>query len=170
VDAPDLIRGLFRHMEWADALVFGAVLGSERARTDRVVRDRLHHAHLVQRAFLHVWKGLSFEVGEGEALDLVGLARWARAYHEAVAPHLDALDPESLDRIVVLPWAERLTARVGRAPAPVTEGEMLLQVAAHSTYHRGQANARLRQIGAEPPLCDFIAWVWYGKPRADWPA
>jgi uncharacterized damage-inducible protein DinB len=170
VDAPDLIRRLFRHMEWADALVWRTVLGCEAASSDKAVRDRLHHVHLVQRAFLHVWKGVSFEVGEGEALDLAALARWARTYHEAVAPHVGALDPASLDRVVVLPWAERLTARVGRAPAPVTEGEMLLQVAAHSTYHRGQVNARLRELGAEPPLCDFIAWVWYDKPPADWPA
>ena len=34
----------------------------------------------------------------------------------------------------------------------------------HSTYHRGQVNARLREIGAEPPLVDYIAWLWFDRP------
>ena len=38
----------------------------------------------------------------------------------------------------------------------------------HSTYHRGQVNVRLRELGGEPQLVDFIAWVWEGKPRAVW--
>jgi hypothetical protein len=28
-------------------------------------------------------------------------------------------------------------------------------------------NARLRELGAEPPLTDFIAWIWFGKPQAE---
>ncbi len=42
------------------------------------------------------------------------------------------------------------------------------QVANHSTYHRGQVNRSLRQLGGEPPLVDYIAWVWFGKPKAEW--
>jgi uncharacterized damage-inducible protein DinB len=38
----------------------------------------------------------------------------------------------------------------------------------HSGYHRGQVARRLREHGAEPPLGDFIAWVWMGRPEADW--
>ena len=44
-----------------------------------------------------------------------------------------------------------------------------MQVALHSTYHRGQINARIRELGGEPPLTDFIAWVWAGKPQPSWP-
>ena len=47
--------------------------------------------------------------------------------------------------------------------------ETCLQVCSHSTYHRGQVNARLREIGAEPPLVDYIAWLWFERPAADWP-
>ena len=42
----------------------------------------------------------------------------------------------------------------------------MLQVALHSMYHRGQINARLRDFGGNPPLVDFIAWVWLGRPAA----
>lgn len=37
-----------------------------------------------------------------------------------------------------------------------------------ATYHRGQVNTWLRELGLEPPLVDFIAWVWFGKPAPDW--
>jgi len=42
------------------------------------------------------------------------------------------------------------------------------QVTGHSTCHRGQVNTRLRELGAYPPLVDYIAWLWLGRPAADW--
>ena len=44
----------------------------------------------------------------------------------------------------------------------------MIQVAMHTAYHRGQINTRVRELGGEPKLVDFIAWIWYGKPKADW--
>jgi uncharacterized damage-inducible protein DinB len=41
-------------------------------------------------------------------------------------------------------------------------------MSSHSTYHRGQVNSILRQLGAEPPLTDFIAYLWLGRPDPDW--
>jgi len=41
-------------------------------------------------------------------------------------------------------------------------------VASHSTYHRGQIATRIREIGGEPPLVDFLYWVWSGKPAPQW--
>ena len=37
----------------------------------------------------------------------------------------------------------------------------------HSTYHRGQAVAMLRTLGATPPTTDFIRWARLGRPPAD---
>jgi uncharacterized damage-inducible protein DinB len=50
-----------------------------------------------------------------------------------------------------------------------TLGETMLQVPSHTTSPRGQINADLRRLGGEPPLVDFIAWVWFGKPEPVWP-
>jgi uncharacterized damage-inducible protein DinB len=47
--------------------------------------------------------------------------------------------------------------------------ETARQVAMHSMHHRGQVNARLRELGAEPPLVDYIAWIWRGRPEPMWP-
>jgi uncharacterized damage-inducible protein DinB len=38
----------------------------------------------------------------------------------------------------------------------------------HTSYRRGQVATRLRERGAEPPLTDFIAWIWMGRPVPDW--
>jgi uncharacterized damage-inducible protein DinB len=47
--------------------------------------------------------------------------------------------------------------------------EAMLQVVMHSGYHHGQVNARLRELGAEPPLTDYIVWLWFDRPPAQWP-
>ena len=76
-----------------------------------------------------------------------------------------------LDRAEATVVARRSTEqRLGRKPSGTTVGETGLQVALHSTYHRGQVTARLREVGGEPPLVDYIAWVWLGRPAAEWPA
>ena len=50
-----------------------------------------------------------------------------------------------------------------------TVGETTLQVPMHTVYHRGQVNARVRALGGEPPLVDYIAWLWLGRPAPEWP-
>ncbi|HEV2912889.1 MAG TPA: DinB family protein [Pyrinomonadaceae bacterium] len=165
----ELLRDLFRHMEWADALVWRAVLSSEAARMDAVVKGRLHHSHMVQRAFLTEWRGWPHTTNAGSELELADLAEWGRDYHALASEYLATLAETSLDKPLVVPWARMVARRLGREPSAPSLGETLLQVAAHSTYHRGQINTRLRELGGEPPLTDFIAWVWSGKPSPEWP-
>ena len=69
-----------------------------------------------------------------------------------------------------MPWVATYEAKLGRTFSTPTLGETMLQVASHSTYHRGQVNARLREVGGEPPLVDYIAWIWFGRPEPDWSA
>jgi uncharacterized damage-inducible protein DinB len=122
---------------------------------------------MVQHAFLSIWRGEAPQWREFAQLDQV--TAWAREYHDAAQSHLASVDDAALERTVVLPWAERLTARFGRTPAPTILRETMMQVPMHSIYHRGQVNMRLRELGAEPPLVDYIAWLWLGKPAAEWP-
>ena len=96
--------------------------------------------------------------------DLIALQSWAREYHAQVAPFIAGLKHEDLSRTVHLPWAERF----GQTAEDPMLGETMIQVAMHSQYHRGQINTRLRELGAEPPLVDYIAWIWFGRPDAAW--
>lgn len=169
MNALELSRDLFRHMEWADARVWRAVLASAAASKDPVLKGRLHHSHMVQRAFLNAWRELPHTINDGDDLDLTGLAGWAREYHFLASEYVSTLTESDLDRPLVVPWARLIARRFGIEPATPSLGETLIQVSAHSTYHRGQINTRLRELGDEPPLTDFIAWVWFCKQSPEWP-
>src|SRR5258708_16693882 len=157
-------------MAWADAKVWGAVLGTPAAEGDASLREKLWHIHMVQRAFFAIWLDSAAEVSELSIFPgLRSLAEWGHTYHDEVTPFLETLEEPFLDRFVHLPWAARLTAIMGVQPANPTMCETLLQVVMHSLYHRGQVNMRLRELGTEPPLVDYIAWIWIGRPAPDWP-
>jgi uncharacterized damage-inducible protein DinB len=163
------IRDLWMHMEWADARVWSAVAVSPVALADDRLRDVLAHLHVTQRAFLRAWRGEPRDAPYPPLATLSEIAGWARdGYGEALA-YLDALGDEDGARPMPLPWAALVEQRLGQPAAPTTLHETALQVALHSTYHRGQANARLRDLGGTPPLVDYIAWVWLGRPAPTWP-
>ena len=156
-------------MEWADAVVWRAVLSSPSAPSDPDIKSKSHHLHMVQRAFLNTWRETPHVRNAGSDLDILGLARWAQDYYGPASEFLNGVSEQMLDKPVMLPWANMLTAEFGREAAVTNLGETMMQVAAHSTYHRGQINARLRALGDVPPLTDYIAWIWLGKPAAEWP-
>ena len=162
-----LFRELYDHMRWADAVVWRAALAHAPAADDARLRGLLTHLHMVQHSFLFIWRR---EQPQWREFDRLGdVLTWARQYHQTVQEHLASVDEAALERAVVLPWADMLTARLGRTPMPTTLRETMMQVPMHSMYHRGQVNMRLRELGAEPPLVDYIAWLWTGKPAAEWP-
>jgi uncharacterized damage-inducible protein DinB len=165
----DVFRNLYHHMEWADGRVWQAVLACPAAEGDAALRERLVHIHTVQRAFLSIWRGEAPHFRESFD-SLRDVARWGQEYYGEVRPHLASLADGALDRSVIMPWAERLSAVFGRKPDPTTLRDTMLQVPMHSTYHRGQVNTRLRELGGEPPLVDYIAWIWSGRPGAEWPS
>ena len=156
-------------MEWADATVWQAVLNSPTASADERLKNWLHHIHMVQYAFINVWHGQNPEPNAGKNLTAGQLAAWGREFHQLASAHLQTVGENDLDSPMPMPWARYLTRHTGREPEMTTKGETIMQVAAHSTYHRGQVNARLRDLGGEPPLVDFIAWIWFGRPDAEWP-
>jgi uncharacterized damage-inducible protein DinB len=168
----DGLRQLFRHMEWADAEVWRAVLAHEPAVGDPRLRELLTHLHLVQRVFLVVWQKQPFDLSRGQpqfatALDL---RDWAQGYYGEATRFLAELDEVSLTGETVMPFVKAIEAQVGRTFATTTLRDTIVQVTSHSTYHRGQVNARLREVGGHPPLVDYIAWIWFGRPAPNWSA
>lgn len=166
----EMLRELYRHMEWADAVVWDAVPRDAGA-PDMVLRERLVHIHVVQRSFLYAWTDGPVREAFKSGADFPTLAAvrdWAQSYYPEVQAFLEALTDDRLVQPITLPWEAMVGEHLGRTPAPTTLGDTCLQVTSHSTYHRGQVNTRLREVGAEPPLVDYIAWAWFGKPRAEW--
>ncbi len=130
----------------------------------------MHHTHMVQRAFLNIWRGAPHTSNAGSDLTIREILPWGRGYYAVAKGYFDNLDPALLDSPVYLPWAESFARRAGREPAIPTLGETILQVFAHSTYHRAQVSARIRELGMESPLTDFIVWIWASKPAPLWPS
>ena len=163
------LKGLFAHMEWADAQVWTAALSNAEACEDRALRAKFLHTHRVQRAFLCVWRNVEVVGPPADLPDLRETLANARSVYEDLARFLDALDEGELSRTAVMPWAGGFAERLGREPTETTLAETMTQVVMHSTYHRGQVNTRLRELGVEPALTDYIAWLWFGKPEPAWP-
>jgi uncharacterized damage-inducible protein DinB len=153
-------------MEWADAAVWAVVLDSEAARADRGTVKRLRHMQLTQRFFLKLWKGEPIDYADVGGKEAAEVLEGTRRYYDEVLVFLAQVDEATLQEPLEVPWAVHY-AREGSVTA--TRAETLFQVSSHSTYHRGQVNARLRELGAEPPTVDYIVWVWLGRPRAVWP-
>ena len=159
-------KALLSHAEWADALVWKAALSS--GQEDDELRAKLHHLHLVQWAYLHIWRAEQVRPRELSTFPtLAGIRGWAREYYRELPSYMGALSDPDLGSEVRIPWADRLVQRFGRA-RPTTLAESVLQVALHSSYHRGQVVRRLRELDVEAPLSDFLAWIWMDRPEADW--
>jgi uncharacterized damage-inducible protein DinB len=167
----DTLRELMQHMEWADACVWRAVLAHRAAVQDTRLRDLVLHLHGVQRAFLAVWTARPLEAAVSEATgDLLPAQAAVRSYYNDLSAAVASFDETMLRQPIVMPGLEPYEQRMGRRFDAPTLAETMLQVVCHSTYHRGQVNARLREVGGEPPLVDYIAWIWFGRPVPEWTA
>ena len=162
------LRDLYLHMDWADAQVWSAVYKSEPAPVDEKLRNYFYHLHLVQHAWLRAWRHESVDVPFPTFDDAISVRDWGRSYYDQIYDHLDSLTDEEIAQPMVLPWAELVEKQLGRAPAPISIAQTMQQIPLHSLYHRGQINARLREVGGEPPTVDYIVWIWLDRPRADW--
>ncbi len=165
----DLVRDLLSHAAWADAEVWLAVRAHPELMADTALKTKLHHMHIVQYAFPAIWDRRPIDVAPLESFaDADAMIAWARAGHEALASRTASMTQEETGSHASVPWSRLVAERIGHEPEPVTVLETMLQVSSHSTYHRGQASTRIRELGGKPPLVDYIAWVWFGRPAPRW--
>jgi uncharacterized damage-inducible protein DinB len=162
--ANDWLRDLYGHQSWADARHWEAIGAHPPSREDRAIRDRLHHLHFVQHAFLWTVGARTSQFVPTKPADFGSfddLHSYAREYHRQFAPFLSGLDDARLAEPVSIPWFKD-------PPLTITVAEALTQCAMHSHYHRGQNATRLRELGGEPPTTDLIFWQWKGRPGVEW--
>jgi len=160
MEITELFREQARQAEWADALVLAAVIGNPEAGRDEIILAKLRHQHLVQQAFLNFWQGLPIDPNLTRSLEIEALARFARQVHGETSRYHETVCEADLDRIVDMPSKKMIAERLGFEPGDPSLAQTFLQVFSHSAYHRGQVSARLRELGVEPPMTDFIVWIW----------
>ncbi len=167
----DTMNDLCRHMEWADSRLWSAALEWDAGVPDDDLMGTLVHLHNTQQAFLDVWSGRAPQIWKPE--DFAGppaVLDRARVYHADLRGFLGTLTSDLLAEEVSVPWSSYFSGDDGHPAGPTTLQETLLQAIAHSTHHRGQLNRRLREVGGEPPLLDYIVWLWLRRPPPEWPS
>jgi len=163
------IENLLNHMMWADAEVWKKILSFDSVQNDERIKKLLYHLHQVQYAFYFLWNELPLEIPKPEEFsDLKSIAKWGFDYQQKLDEFLFSPKSDEKDRLIQIPWSVFVERKTKQKVVPARLEETMMQVAAHSTYHRGQINTRFRELGGEPASVDLIVWIWLGKPKADW--
>jgi uncharacterized damage-inducible protein DinB len=161
-------RDLLTHMEWADAETWRAVRTLASAQTDERLKWLFHHLHLVQSIYLQAWRGDPFVLTELTAYaDLGAIESWVRPYYPKAMAFAETVPESRFAQPMAVPWSQMIVEKFGRELA-ITLSESVWQVFLHTSYHRGQISTRVREIGGEPPLVDYLYWVWAGRPAPEW--
>ncbi len=161
-------QNLLLHMEWADSAVWTAVLRVPTLSQDKWMREHLYHFHYTQRFYLQMLQGMEREKMDLDRFpDLRSIGAWVRQFYRELSAFRNTLDEARLGLNVEFPWAAELAKRWGSA-SPTTTGDCILQLGLHTAHHRGQVLSKLRESGGEPPMTDFIAWIWMLRPAPQW--
>lgn len=154
---------MFGHMEWADRRLLG-VMGEESGAMFPDAAIRLFaHVLAAERVWLMRLRGEESgaqviwpEVGTGGRAGLAGVAA---ENHEGYGQLTRDIDQAGLARVV------SYTNQRGAAYRTSVE-DILIHVAMHGAYHRGQIAARVRESGGEPVNTDYITYVREGGGRS----
>lgn len=154
---------LYGHQEWADAEHWRAFEAYPAALADKAIRERLFHIHLVQHGFLWVTGPRTAEFDFKKLEDfgsMPDLKNYGRQANAELQKSLKSASPDRFEETIEIPWFK---------PAlKISVRQAFTQAAMHSHYHRGQNATRLRELGGEPPMTDFIVWLGKEKPAAQW--
>lgn len=154
-----MLTTLYAHLEWADANARDA-LARMPASSGEAARACSVFAHLA--AAEHVWlariMGRPAAHPVWPALDLPAASELASRTAAELTRYVKDMDENGLAREVVY------TNSAGREFTSRID-DILLHVAMHGSYHRGQLAMLARQGGGEPASTDYIAFV-RGAPAA----
>ena len=151
----ETLRDLARHQAWADGEHWKLLHEHAALLEDAEIRKRLNHMLMAMRMLTALARGENVDpsgwkdIEDGKELEL--------AQQKANADAAAALEAIDLEKMIALP-------RGPRGPWEAPAGVLLLQAITHSQHHRGQNASRMRQLGVNPPMTDFVVWYALGRP------
>ena len=154
----DELRTLFAYDSWANDLLLQVIkaLPEEAVRRDlgtshQSLLGTLVHIVAAEEIWLSRWKGAprSKLTCLEEIASLDALLEWWRTVRAERDSYIASLGEADLEREMEVTSPAGATYRHRYA-------DMFRHLANHSTYHRGQAAAMLRQLGEKPPSTDLI--------------
>ena len=150
------IQRLFEHAAWADALVADAIASQDNVADDTI--ELFAHVLGAEEVWLSRLEQRQSTLAVWPKLTRPELGKTAASVAESYRSYLARLTPEDLPREVAY---KNSIGQAFRTPI----GEILMHVAMHGSYHRGQVALRMRRDGATPAPTDYIAFV-RGVPAA----
>jgi uncharacterized damage-inducible protein DinB len=159
----DGIRRLFRYNAWANERTFGALTAVPRTMYEADVKSShggIHgtmvHVVFAQHVWLLRWQGSPIEAAVQASKSASSLEA-LRALWLDIETRTDAFLGERLSDALLI---ESFTMKTAKGVAfSHTYGDSMLHLVNHSSYHRGQVAAMLRQEGVAPPGTDFILYA-----------
>jgi uncharacterized damage-inducible protein DinB len=149
------IRSLLDHMAWADERVLASL---PQPSVPKRAIDLFAHVLGAEHVWLARLEQRTPMVAVWPVLTLEECARLARENREAFRTYVERLTSEDLRRTV------HYRNSAGDEFDTAIE-DILVHVAMHGSYHRGQISLLVRDADAEPQPSDFIAFV-RGAPAA----
>ncbi len=156
------VRTFYRYSDWANERMLSAIqqltpeqITHEFSGSFRSIRDTFAHIVVAEWLWLQRWKG-----------DMpTALPDWAPTADIArLADQMQRTARERSERLARLSAAEleqpfRARNLKGDVTWELPLGMMLLHVANHSTYHRGQVASLIRQAGGAPTPTDLLIFA-----------
>jgi uncharacterized damage-inducible protein DinB len=152
------ILWMYKYNHWANTNILDALrnispseLGMDLGGSFPTIRGTLLHILWVELMFLRRWRGLSTQdLSHSPELDSIQDIRnaWEGLEEERNA-YLQELQESALDKPL------NYSDSRGR-PVSIALWQAIFQCINHSTFHRGQIVAKLRQLGKVPPVTDFM--------------
>ncbi|MFZ5623227.1 MAG: DinB family protein [Gemmatimonadota bacterium] len=144
------IERLFAHLAWADERTLEALQDTESPDPSWV--DLFAHLLAAEHAWISRVKGETPKLPMWPSLTLKECDRLAHENRKRFQSLLHTLDARGLKRTVHY-------RNSAGAEFDNTVEDILLHVALHGSYHRGQIAAAMRRGGAVPLPTDYIAFV-----------
>jgi uncharacterized damage-inducible protein DinB len=151
----ELLKDLARYQAWADGEHWKAIDENAKLFEDSEIRKRLNHIVTACEMLQALARGETPDfanIKDRESIEELQVAM--RKAHEGL---LDAIGSMDLGKMIHLP-------RGPKGPFEAPAGVLLLQALTHSQHHRGQNASRMRELGAKPPMTDFVVWYALGQP------
>jgi uncharacterized damage-inducible protein DinB len=151
----ELLKELARYQAWADTAHWKALHENTTLLEDLEIRKRLNHMVMALRMLTALAQGETPDLSARS--DIESADQLEAVLGKADADLIEAVTTVDLQRMIALP-------RGPQGPWEAPAGVLLMQAITHSQHHRGQNASRMRQLGATPPMTDFVIWYALGRP------
>jgi uncharacterized damage-inducible protein DinB len=161
----DDYRSLFAYNRWADRRVLDAC---RKLSPEQYAAEPVPGWSSVRASVVHITSATSNWIRRvaGEAVsgplteaDLPSIDDAQRRLDQAYQT-LDGLWPALTPERLTTPRSFELRGQSGVLPPWV----VLRHIVNHATYHRGQVAAKLKRLGVEQPVTDFVIWALEQMP------